>query len=84
MAWLDTISGHFLVGSPKVGVIRVYNAALSAPKEMIKVSRHGILSINPCGNQQFLLQLTSGEVIVYNFKAKKEVYKTKVGHTHQI
>ena len=43
--WIDAISGDFLVASPKTGVLRIYNAAMPTSKEIIKVSRHGILDM---------------------------------------
>jgi WD40 repeat protein len=40
--WLDNISGDFVSIYANLGVLRIWNAAQSAPKQMIKVSPHGI------------------------------------------
>ena len=45
VCWMDNISGDFLVSSPKTGAVRLYNAAMPKSKEIIKVSKHGILNI---------------------------------------
>ena len=45
IAWLDNISGDFLVSSPKSGTLKLFNAAIQQPKEVIKVSRHTIASV---------------------------------------
>lgn len=46
ISWIDNISGDFISSTNKVGALRLWNAAHSEPKEMIKVGPHGILSIN--------------------------------------
>lgn len=48
LCWMDNVSGDFITTSTKVGAIRIWNAAQAQPKEMIKVSRHGIISVIPC------------------------------------
>ena len=53
--WLDNVSGDFITSSAKVGALRVFNAAQPTPKDMIKVSRHGIVNFIPCQSHIFLL-----------------------------
>ena len=47
MAWIDNISGDIITSSPKVGALKVWNAANETPKDMIKVAPHGIFLIVP-------------------------------------
>ena len=82
--WIDTISGDFLVASPKTGVLRIYNAAMPASKEIIKVSRHGILDMRQMTNEVYLIKLKNGQITQFNIKTKKSLFTTEVGHTHQI
>ena len=58
--WIDTISGDFLVASPKTGVLRIYNAAMPASKDIIKVSRHGILDMRLMTSEVYLIKLKNG------------------------
>ena len=59
--WLDNISGDFLVAAPKTGAVKIFNAANQNHKEIVKVSKHGILSILPTNKKNcFLMQLSSG------------------------
>lgn len=53
--WLDNISGDFITASSKVGALRIFNAAQPAHKEMMKVSRYGILNVIPMQSHTFLL-----------------------------
>ena len=48
VCWMDNISGDFLTSSTKVGAVKIWNASQSQPKEMIKVSKHGIISVVAC------------------------------------
>jgi hypothetical protein len=47
LAWVDNVSGDFITSSSKVGALRIWNAAHDSPKDMIKVSPHGITLIEP-------------------------------------
>ena len=51
---------------------------------MIKVTPHGILGIHPLAKNDFLLQLSTGEVEVFNIKRSKTSFKVEVAHTQQI
>jgi hypothetical protein len=48
---------------------------------MIKVSPHGILGIYPLAKYDFLLQLSSGEIEVFNLNRSKPTFKVEVAHT---
>ena len=72
--WIDTISGDFLVASPKVGALRIYNAAIPVCKEIIKVSRHGIYDVQRMTNEVYLLKLKNGQIMQFNIKTKKELF----------
>jgi len=48
VCWIDNVSGDFLTSSTKVGAVKIWNAAQAQPKEMLKVSRHGVISIFAC------------------------------------
>ena len=82
--WIDQISGDFLVASPKVGALRLYNAAIPACKEIIKVSRHGIYDIQRMTSEVYLIKLKNGQIMQFNIKTKKELFITDVGHVAQI
>jgi hypothetical protein len=62
MAWIDNISGDFITSTTKVGVLKVWNAAQTSPKDMIKVVPHGIVCIQTVSERDstFLLQLRNG------------------------
>jgi len=62
LVWIDSVSGDFLVGSKKTGVLRVYNVAQSTCKEIIKVSRHGIYDIKRMTSEVFLVRLKNGQI----------------------
>lgn len=62
IVWIDSISGDFLLGSKKAGVLRIYNVAQPACKEIIKVSRHGIYDIKRMTNEVFLIRLKNGQI----------------------
>lgn len=47
VAWADNISGDFITANSKVGALRLWNASMESPKEIIKVSPLGIVSICP-------------------------------------
>lgn len=51
---------------------------------MLKVTRHGILSVVACQRSHFLLHLTNGQILVYNTKTRKTLYETNVAHTDQV
>lgn len=76
VSWLDTVSGDFLTASTRIGVLRLWNAAQHKPKDVIKVSRHGIVSIVPCQRDHFLLQLASGQIVVFNSRTRKTIFTT--------
>ena len=78
--WIDSISGDFLVASPKVGALRIYNAAIPACKEIIKVSRHGIYDLERMSNEVYLIKLKNGQIMQFNIRTKKELFTTDVGH----
>ena len=63
VVWIDSISGDFLVASPRVGVLRVYNASKPACKEIIKVSRHGIHDLVKMTNEVYLVKLKNGQIM---------------------
>lgn len=83
LAWVDNVSGDFITSSNKVGALKLWNAAHDSPKDMIKVSPHGIAFIEPMKGQSsvFLLQNKNGEVIVYNVRKRKLLFKSEVAHT---
>ena len=58
--WIDSVSGDFLVATPKAGVLRLFNAANPNCKEIIKVSKHGITDIKRMTDQLYLLKLING------------------------
>lgn len=82
--WIDQISGDFLVASPKVGALRIYNAAIPVCKDIIKVSRHGIYDIQRMSSEIYLIKLKNGQIMQFNIKTKKELFITEVGHVAQI
>ena len=82
--WVDSISGDFLVVSQASGVIRIYNAAQPACKEILKVSRHAILDIRRMTSEVYLIKLLNGQITQFNIKTRKTLFTTDVGHTHQI
>jgi len=82
VVWIDSISGDFLMGSKKAGVLRIYNAAMPVCKEIIKVSRHGICDIKRMTNEVFLLRLKNGQITQFNIRTKKTLFTTDIGHTH--
>ena len=82
--WIDSVSGDFLVASPTAGVLRLFNAAQPTSKEVIKVSRHGILDIKRMSDEVYLLKLKNGQITQFNIRTRKALFTTEVGHTHQI
>jgi hypothetical protein len=81
MCWVDNVSGDFVTSSTRVGALKIWNAAQAQPKEMIKVSRHGISSIVACQRNHFLLRLINGQIVFFNTKSRKTLYQTEVAHT---
>ena len=79
--WLDNVSGDFVSIYANLGVLRIWNAAQASPKQMIKVSPFGILSIHPVTNGNFLLQIASGGIEMFNIRKAKTVLKLDVAHT---
>ena len=75
---------HSPSASPKVGALRIYNAAIPVCKEIIKVSRHGIYDVQRMTNEVYLLKLKNGQIMQFNIKTKKELFMTDVGHVAQI
>lgn len=47
IGWLDRVSGDIVTSSNKLGALRLWNASKDAPKQMIKVTPHGIVCIKP-------------------------------------
>jgi hypothetical protein len=45
---MDSVSGDFISSSTKLGAIKIWNAAQTQAKEIIKISRHGIISVVAC------------------------------------
>ena len=82
VTWIDSISGDFLLATPKAGVLRIYNAAMSAAKEVIKVSRHGIFDVRQMTNEMYLIVLKNGQIDQFNIRTKKSMFTTDVAHTH--
>ena len=73
---MDNISGDILTSTPKVGALRVWNAANETPKDMIKVAPHGIQLIVPVRHRpnQFMLQLKNGQVVIFNARKRKILF----------
>jgi len=69
VTWIDNISGDFLTSSKKTGALRIWNAANPQPRQIIKVSNHGILTVRPIRKNHFMLQLNSGAICIYDLKA---------------
>ena len=84
IVWIDSISGDFLLGSKKAGVLRLYNVAMPTCKEIIKVSRHGIYDIKKMSSEVFLIRLKNGQITQFNIRTKRTLFTTDVGHQHQI
>jgi WD40 repeat protein len=82
--WTDNVSGDFLTSSARVGAVKLWNASQPHPKETLKVSRHGVTSIVACQRDHFLMQLTSGQILLFNTKTRKTIHLTEVAHTKQI
>ena len=80
IVWIDSISGDFLLGSKKAGVLRLYNVAMPACKEIIKVSRHGIYDIKRMTSEIYLIRLKNGQVTQFNIRTKRTLFTTDVGH----
>lgn len=55
VCWMDNVSGDFITTSARVGAIKIWNAAQPQPKEMLKVSRHGIISVVGCQRYHYLM-----------------------------
>lgn len=72
-----------------MGALKLWNAAIDQPKEMIKVSPHGIMNICAVRGEKFrnggvfLLQSKNGSVIVYDVRKRKALFETEVAHTSQ-
>ena len=84
IVWIDSISGDFLLGSKKAGVLRIYNVANPVCKEIIKVSRHGICDIKRMSSEVYLVRLKNGQITQFNIRTKRTLFTTDVGHSHQI
>lgn len=82
IVWIDSVSGDFLLGSKKAGVLRLYNAAMPACKEIIKVSRHGIYDIKKINSEVYLIRLKNGQITQFNIRTKRALFTTDVGHQH--
>lgn len=82
--WIDSISGDFLVSSPTLGALRVYNAANPACKEVIKVSKHGIQDVQKVTDDIYLIKLANGQIMQFNIRTRCTLFVTDIGHTHQI
>ena len=62
LVWIDNVSGDFLAAYSNAGILRLFNAAYPSCKEIIKVSRHGILDIKRMTNEIYLLKLKNGQI----------------------
>lgn len=76
MGWIDTVSGDILTASTKVGALRIWNASNPSPKDMIKVSPHGIICMKAYNGHKgiYMLQCKNGEVLLFNVRKRKLLY----------
>ena len=65
-----------------MGILKIWNAAIAAPKRMIKVSPQSLLGVHPLCNDELLLKLSSGEIEVFNVKQSRLIFKVDVAHTN--
>ena len=82
LAWMDNVSGDFVTSTNKVGALRMWNAAHTEPRSMIKIGPHGIKKILPASNDLFILQSCSGSVMVYNIRHRKLLFESEVAHAN--
>lgn len=71
VSWVDKLSGDFVTASHRVGVVKVWNVALTEAKDTVRVSQLCITSIEPCGADSFLFMIDDGSVALYNLKTRK-------------
>ena len=74
VSWVDKLSGDFVTASQRVGVVKVWNVALTEAKDTVKVSQLCITSIEQCGEDLFLFLIDDGSVALYNMKSRKMHY----------
>ena len=62
------------MSSSKAGVLRIYNAANPNCKEIIKVSKHGIIDMIRMTDHIYLLKLANGQIIQFNIHTNVHEY----------
>ena len=84
IAWAEDRSGDFMVTSKKVGIVKVFNVAVKAAKQIVKVGSLGVHFMKRLDAQRMVFALSNGAVQIFNFKKRKIEFQTEAGHAETV
>jgi WD40 repeat protein len=84
IVWIRHEPGTFMMFSKGTGRATLWNVSKKSYNSLIKISDSPILRYNYLDDTSLLLSLDNGEIIIYNLKINKIIFKLEAGHSETI